>query len=74
MPSLLTYGRGWFKGLTVDNIFYVFGGYQAAGFSKDVLAWNANTESWEEQSPLLIARSAHAVVAAPFTAIAVWCN
>jgi hypothetical protein len=71
---LLPYGRGWFKGLTVANVFYVFGGYQAAGFSKDVLAWNANNEAWEERSPLLIARSAHAVVAVPVTAITDWCN
>jgi hypothetical protein len=70
--------RSFLAGGSIDNVFYVTGGYQAAGERSEVLdeilAWEADTETWGLAGRSLGGRWGHALATVRYRDIEAHCT
>ena len=62
--------RSRLRAAMVGDVLYVTGGFDAGfNYFTSILAWDPDTESWQDAGRLNVARGYHAAVAVPFSII-----
>ena len=57
--------RRMLRAAMVGDVLHVTGGYDYNNYYTSILAWDPDTESWQDAGRLNVARSFHAAVAVP---------